>query len=158
MPGRKRTGLKIWKQWGGNICFQGLEAALWNLAQIPRSAQDFLLKMVPRAWDATGGKPSSGAASCLGFGKHPEAKRLIPRHQCLLLQGLISQFNEEWMASTIQDLINPLISKMRSVWRMKTSHKTRVPREFTSTHERRDIVLTVWVLSTMIRKICPLEA
>lgn len=29
---------------GGNICLQGLEAALWNSALIPSAAEDFLLK------------------------------------------------------------------------------------------------------------------
>lgn len=79
------------------------------------------------------GKALTGVASCFGFGKHPEAKRLIPLHQCSLLQGLIPQISEGRMVPTIQEWINALISKMEECV------EEGVPREFMSTHawERR---------------------
>lgn len=40
---------------------------------------------------------------------------------------------------------------------MENIHEAGVPRELTGTQERRDNILTVWVLRTTIRKICPPE-
>lgn len=98
------------------------------------------------------GKALTGVASCFGFGKHPEAKRLIPLHQCSLLQGLIPQISEGQMVPTIQEWINALISKMEECV------EEGVPREFMGTHEKGGIVLTRQILRTMVKKICPLEA
>lgn len=77
--------------------------------------------------------------------------------ECLLLQGLSSQRNEEQMASPRRDRIRPLISKMEECVEDGKQPQARAPRELTGTRERRD-VLSVWVLRVTIRKICPLEA
>lgn len=108
------------KAGGGNICLQGLEAALWNLAVIPCAAEDFLLRMVPSAGDTKGGKPSTGVASCCGLDKESKAKRLMPLHQSLQLQVLSSRINEVGMV--LPCWVNPLTTKTEEYVEARGEH------------------------------------
>lgn len=85
------------------------------------------------------------------------SKEADSSRECLLLQGLSSQSNEERTASSRRDRIGPLISKMEECVEDRKQPQARAPRELMGTRERRDILL-VWVLRVTIRKICPLEA